>query len=126
MRRAAILAGRPRWLDGIERVLAGLGVEVVAKPPDSAQMLAPVEEHEPDLLVLAPMSEDELCSLRPARERLPSLLVIAFVESAEGAATALAAGASMSILQPSAGIDATAIAASRRRDVSGRPSGWSG
>jgi DNA-binding NarL/FixJ family response regulator len=49
---AIIVDGHPLWLDAMARLLRGGGVDVVAKSTDPSELVALVDEHGPDVLVV--------------------------------------------------------------------------
>ena len=76
-----LLDEHPLWLDGLDRLLAGAGVEVVGKTTCPVKMLELIESEQPDALVASielPTSEmDGVECIRRACERSPQLRVIA-------------------------------------------------
>jgi len=83
----------------VERVLTGIGVEVIAKTTSPAEALAHVEEHEPDLFITGirmPEGEiDGLTCVSQARERVPALkaIVLSAYPDSQHVDAALEAGA---------------------------------
>jgi len=116
--RSVVLCGAPRWLDAVERALAPLGIEVVARRLQLAQALAALDRHEPEVLIAATDAADGFAWVRRARERLPALKVIALVPSPEDAASALDAGASAAILTPEGQRDLVALTVREAWEVS--------
>ena len=51
LKSAVVLDPSPLWAQLVERVLARIGITVVASPADARGALAAVAEHDPDLLV---------------------------------------------------------------------------
>ena len=104
-RTAVLLDEHPLWLDGVEQVLARIGIEVKGKATSPDHALALIEEHGPSLFVTGieitdgPMDGLECLSL--AKQRAPELKVI--VLSAYGdphhVDAALAAGAEAYVLK---------------------------
>jgi DNA-binding NarL/FixJ family response regulator len=80
-RTAILLDPHPLWLDAVQRVLEGVGVEVRGKAthPDGALTL--VAEHNPDLFVAELSAKhgrlEAVDTIRTARERAPGVRVIA-------------------------------------------------
>jgi DNA-binding NarL/FixJ family response regulator len=71
-RTAVLLDPHPLWLDALERVLARIGVQVVAKADSPRTALAALEEQRPDLLVTELAAEsgaDRVAWLRRLLER---------------------------------------------------------
>jgi DNA-binding NarL/FixJ family response regulator len=100
-RRTAILLDRhPLWLGAVERVLAGLNVEVVGKTTSPETALELVAEHEPELFITeidtGEDSIDGITCLVRARERNPKLsaIVLSRYTDSQHVEEALAAGAS--------------------------------
>jgi DNA-binding NarL/FixJ family response regulator len=100
-RRTAILLDRhPLWLAAVERVLAGLNVEVVAKTTSPETALELITEHEPELFIteldIGEDSMDGITCFTRARERNPKLSVIVLSRHTDPqhVEEALAAGAS--------------------------------
>jgi DNA-binding NarL/FixJ family response regulator len=100
-RRTAILLDRhPLWLGAVERVLAGLNVEVVGKTTSPDTALELVAEHEPELFITeidtGEDSIDGITCLVRARERNSKLsaIVLSRYTDSQHVEEALAAGAS--------------------------------
>lgn len=51
-RRAVVVDNHPLWVDGMARLLEGVGMDVAATSTDLADMVELVREHEPDVLVI--------------------------------------------------------------------------
>jgi DNA-binding NarL/FixJ family response regulator len=99
-RRSAVLLDRhPLVLEGVQRVLARAGVEVVGKTTSPDQALALLEEREPDLLVTEAELPDDgidgLECLRRARSRVRDLkaIVLSASDDPSRVAAAFEAGA---------------------------------
>ena len=78
-RRSAVLVDEhPLWLDAVEPVVTGVGVDVVEKLTNPEAAIAAVEHHKPDLLVTEVefAGGDGLRCMRRAREVAPNLKVI--------------------------------------------------
>lgn len=78
---AILLDPHPLWLDAVERVLEGVGVEVRGKATDPDRALSLLSEHNPDLFVAELTAKqgrlEAVDTIRSARERAPSVRVIA-------------------------------------------------
>ena len=79
-RTAVLLDEHPLWLDGVEQVLARIGIEVKGKATSPEHALALIEEHGPSLFVTSiEMSDGEVDGLEclsRAKQRAPELKVI--------------------------------------------------
>lgn len=79
-RTAVLLDPHPLWLSAVERILLSAGVKPIATATTTADALALVAEHQPDLLVLDVdlngSTPDGLACLREAVSRQPSLKVV--------------------------------------------------
>jgi DNA-binding NarL/FixJ family response regulator len=79
-RTAVLLDEHPLWLDGVEQVLARIGIEVKGKATSPEHALALIEEHGPSLFVTSiEMSDGEMDGLEclsRAKQRAPELKVI--------------------------------------------------
>jgi DNA-binding NarL/FixJ family response regulator len=86
-RTAVLLDPHPLWLEALERVLARIGVQVLAKRGSARDALAELEEHEPDLFVteIAPTEDGihGLAWLRRALQRAPRTKVIVLSRHAD-------------------------------------------
>lgn len=103
-RTAVLLDQQPLWLNAVERILVDARVKSVGTATTTADALALVEEHRPDLMVLdvdLGLSQDGLACMREAVARVPSLkaLVVSASEDAHGIDAAFAAGAVAYILK---------------------------
>ena len=79
-RTAVLLDEHPLWLEGVEQVLARIGIEVTGKATSPEHALALIEEHRPSLFVTGIELEngelDGLETLSLAKKRVPELKVI--------------------------------------------------
>ena len=95
---AVILDRHPLWLDAMDKLLADVGVEVVAQATDGTEALELIDEHRPDVFIagLDPASSDQYAPVRNATQRHPELKSIVVSDNTEFEAidAAFAAGAS--------------------------------
>ena len=104
-RTAVLLDRHPVWLTGLERLVEGLGVDVVATTAAQGAMLEVVERVRPDLLVVELEAvgavEDGFAGIQEAFHRHSELVVVATSSSSDDAylAAAFAAGVSAVVLQ---------------------------
>ncbi len=104
-RTAVLLDEHPLWLDGVEQVLARIGIEVKGKATSPDHGLALIEEHGPSLFVteieMGNGQMDGLECLSLAKQRAPELKVIVLSASGDGqyVDAALAAGAEAYVLK---------------------------
>lgn len=102
---AVLLDEHPLWLDAVETVLAGVGVEVVGKTSSPNEALALVEEARPDLLLAElPSSNGSIGVaelLARARELVPHLKTIVLSADAhsERIDSALKSGAAAYVIK---------------------------
>jgi len=85
---AVLLDQHPLWLDGLESVLSGIGVEVVAATETAEDLVGLVKENEPDVLIAETQipegGKSVLPALREALELQPELkIVVLSTSSAE-------------------------------------------
>jgi DNA-binding NarL/FixJ family response regulator len=98
-RTAVLLDQHPLWLDGVEQVLARVGINVVGKTTSPSNALDLLDSEHPDLFVTSielPDSDvDGLTCLRRARERVPGVkvIIVSAYQDAEHIDAALEAGA---------------------------------
>jgi DNA-binding NarL/FixJ family response regulator len=83
-----LLDPHPLWLEAVQSVLSSLDIAVAGKACTAEEALEMVEEHQPDILLVetglsGPMSGASL--VRAARQRVPSLRVIALAGSSDPA-----------------------------------------
>jgi DNA-binding NarL/FixJ family response regulator len=104
-RTAVLLDEHPLWLEGVEQVLARIGIEVTGKATSPKHALALIEEHRPSLFVTGIESEngdmDGLECLSLAKQRAPELKVIVLSADSDPqhVDAALAAGADAYVLR---------------------------
>jgi DNA-binding NarL/FixJ family response regulator len=102
---AVVLDQHPLWLEAVEPVVAGIGVEVVGKTTSPAEALALVEAHRPDLVVVETRTADPelpgLTFIREVRARVPALKIVVLAMSAdpEDVAAAFEAGATAYVVK---------------------------
>jgi DNA-binding NarL/FixJ family response regulator len=86
-RTAILLDPHPLWLDAVERVLEGVGVEVRGKATRADQALTLLAEHNPDLFVAELSAKhgrlEAVDTIRTAREHAPGVRVIALSSTSE-------------------------------------------
>lgn len=96
---AVILDRHPLWLDAMDKLVAGVGIEVVGRATDADAAVAMVEEHRPDVFIASvdKSSADQVACVRRAKQSHPELksVVVADSSEPEAIAAAFAAGASV-------------------------------
>lgn len=96
---AVILDRHPLWLDALDRLLVGVGVEVVGRATDADEAVALIEEHRPDVFVagVEPANSEQMLCLRRALEGHPGIksVVVADNTEQEAITAAFAAGATV-------------------------------
>jgi two-component system, NarL family, nitrate/nitrite response regulator NarL len=85
---AVLLDPHPLWLEAVQSVLTSLDIAVAGKACTAEDALEMVEEHQPDIMLVetglsGAMSGGPL--VRAARQRVPSLRVIALASSSDPA-----------------------------------------
>ena len=104
-KRAVLVDQHPLFLEGMERVLAGINVEVVGKAGSAEQALALVVEQEPDLLVtevpLDGPDMDGISCVREARALVGHLEAVAVstLDDPQWVSAAFEAGAKAYVLK---------------------------
>jgi DNA-binding NarL/FixJ family response regulator len=103
-RRGVVYDPQPLWLDAVERVLGGTGIETAASTTSSVKAVELVREHRPDLLVLGlSRSEngDGIDTIRRSREASPAtrMLVLADEDDPGRVDAAFQAGAIAYVLK---------------------------
>ena len=104
-KRAVLVDQHPLFLEGMERVLAGINVEVVGKAGSADQALALVEEQEPDLLVTEVLLDgndmDGISCVREARALVGHLeaVVVSALDDPGWVSAAFEAGAKAYVLK---------------------------
>ena len=97
-RSAVILDRHPLWLDAMDQLVAGVGIEVVGRTTDAEEALALIEEYRPDMFIAgADAMSDQVDCVRRAKQALPELKAIVVSDDSEVEAieAAFAAGASI-------------------------------
>ena len=96
-RSAVILDRHPLWLDAMDKLVEGVGVDVVGRATDGEDAVAMIDEHRPDLFIAGvdPSMAGQLDCVRRASENHPGLrsVVLADNTDLEAVDAAFAAGA---------------------------------
>jgi DNA-binding NarL/FixJ family response regulator len=96
-RTAVLLDRHPLWLDAIEKVVVGLGIEVVGRATDGDEAVGLIEALRPDALVagIDVANEDDVRCIRRAKRVCPPLrpVVIGNSDQVEVVASIFEAGA---------------------------------
>ena len=95
---AVVLDRHPLWLDAMEKLLQGVGIEVVGRATEGTVAVAMVEEHRPDMLIAGVDPDgNQLSCLRKAQEAHPELKSVVVSDGDDPAAieAVFAAGASV-------------------------------
>ena len=96
-RTAVLLDRHPLWLDAIEKVVVGLGIEVVGRATDGDEAVGLIEALRPDALVagIDVANEDDVRCIRRAKRVCPPLrsVVIGDSDEVEVVASIFEAGA---------------------------------
>jgi DNA-binding NarL/FixJ family response regulator len=96
-RSAVILDRHPLWLDALDKLLEGVGVDVVGRSTDREDAIAMIDAHRPDLFVAGvdPSVADQLDIVRQASEHHPGLRSVVLSDNTdlEAVKAAFAAGA---------------------------------
>ena len=96
-RSAVILDRHPLWLNAMDKLVEGVGVDVVGRATDGEDAVALIDEHRPDLFIAGvdPSIADQLDCVRRASENHPGLrsVVLADNTDLEAVDAAFAAGA---------------------------------
>ena len=94
---AVILDRHPLWLDAMDKLVEGVGVEVVGRATDQDDAVSLIGERKPDLFIagLDPSQADQLECIKRACAAHPGLRCVVLAESAtlEAVNAAFAAGA---------------------------------
>ena len=90
LRTAVLLDRHPLWLDAIEKVVTGLGIEVVGRATDGDEALLLIESVRPDVFVagIDTGNHDEVACIRRAIRIHPSIRAVVIAEDDEGQAVA--------------------------------------
>jgi DNA-binding NarL/FixJ family response regulator len=111
LRTAVLLDDQPLWLDALEQLLKGTGVEVVGKAVRAEEALALVEQHRPDVLIAGADPGDSangvISCVRQAHEYWPSVksVVLSTDEDPQQIEAAFEAGASVYCVKRAAAED---------------------
>ena len=96
-RSAVILDRHPLWLDAMDKLVEGVGVDVVGRATDGQDAVAMIDEHRPDLFIagIDPSMAGQLDCVRRASQNHPGLrsVVLADNTDLEAVDAAFAAGA---------------------------------
>jgi DNA-binding NarL/FixJ family response regulator len=96
---AVILDRHPLWLDAMDRLVVGVGVEVVGRSTDGDEAVALIEEHRPDVFIagIDPASSEQVVYVRKASESHPGIKSVVVADNTEPEAinAAFAAGAAV-------------------------------
>jgi len=96
---AVILDRHPLWLDAMDQLVSGVGVEVVGRATDGDEAVALIEEHRPDMFIagIDPASSEQVACVRKASESHPNLKSVVVADNTEPEAinAAFAAGATV-------------------------------
>jgi DNA-binding NarL/FixJ family response regulator len=89
----------PLWLDAMDKLVVGEGIEVVGRATDSDEAVALIEEHRPDVFIAGVDARrgDDITCVRKAISAHPELRSVVVSDDADPAAieAAFAAGASV-------------------------------
>jgi DNA-binding NarL/FixJ family response regulator len=98
-RTAVILDRHPLWLDAMDKLVVGVGVEVVGRATDGDEAVALIEEHHPDVFIagIDPASTDQVACVRRAQQSHPELKSVVVADNTDTGAidAAFAAGATV-------------------------------
>ena len=99
-RKSAIILDRhPLWLEAMDQLVAGMGVEVVGRTNDGEEAVALIDEHRPDLFIagIDPASNEQVACVRKASDSHPGLksVIVADNTEPEAIGAAFAAGATV-------------------------------
>lgn len=101
-RHGVLFDSQPLWLDAVERVLAGIAIEVVGSTTSADEAFALVAEHRPELFVVG-LSQDQegVDTIRRARDLSPGTRVVALATEDDAARVEAAfdAGATAYVLK---------------------------
>ena len=102
-RVAVILDRHPLWLDAMDKLVAGVGIEVVGRATDGEEAVTMIEEHRPDVFIagIDPSNPDQVACVRRARQTCPELKSVVVGDSSglEAIEAAFAAGANVYCLK---------------------------
>jgi DNA-binding NarL/FixJ family response regulator len=98
-RSAVILDRHPLWLDAMDKLVAGVGVEVVGRAIDGDEAVELVEEHRPDVFIagIDPANSEQVACVRRATQSHSGLKAVVVADNTEPEAinAAFAAGATV-------------------------------
>src|SRR5579862_5108498 len=96
-RSAVILDRHPLWLDAMDRLVTGVGIEVVGRATEGDEAVGLVEELRPDMFIagIDPSRSEQVACISRVSESCPSLksVVVSDGDEPEGIEAAFAAGA---------------------------------
>lgn len=99
-RKSAIILDRhPLWLDAMDQLVAGMGVEVLGRATDGEEAVGLIDEHRPDLFIagIDPASGEQVACVRQASDRHPELKSVVVADNTEPEAIAAAFGAGATV-----------------------------
>ncbi len=84
-RSAVILDRHPLWLNAMDKLVEGVGVEVVGRATDGEDAVAMIDEHRPDLFIAGvdPSISEQLDCVRRATENHPGLRSVVLADNTE-------------------------------------------
>jgi len=96
---AVLLDRHPLWLDAMDKLVAGEGIEVVGRATDGDEAISMIEEHRPDIFIAGvdARRSDDIACVRAANRAHPEMRSVVVGDDAdpEAIAAAFAAGASV-------------------------------
>lgn len=96
---AVIFDRHPLWLDALDQLVAGVGVEIVGRSTDGDEAVELIEEYRPDVFIagIDPARNEQLACLRRASECHPAIKSVVMSDSTdpESIYAAFAAGAAV-------------------------------
>jgi DNA-binding NarL/FixJ family response regulator len=96
---AVLLDRHPLWLDAMDKLVTGEGIEVVGRATDGDEAISMIEEHRPDVFIAGvdARRSDEIACVRAANKAHPEMRSVVVADDAdpEAIAAAFAAGASV-------------------------------
>jgi DNA-binding NarL/FixJ family response regulator len=102
-RNAVILDRQPLWLDALDRLVAGVGIEVVGRATNGEEAIALVQERTPDIFIagINASSVEQVACVRRAQQSNPVMKCVVVAETAdlEAVNAAFAAGATVYCLK---------------------------
>ena len=97
-RSAVILDRHPLWLDAMNQLVAGVGIEVLGRTTDADEAVALIGDHRPDMFIAgADAANDQVVCIQQAKHVHPELktIVVSDDSDPEAIETAFAAGATI-------------------------------